>query len=177
MPDCPANGKQHRKKQHPLKKMKGCCSFRKPERYQSLRLIELLLALLASGAFPVIGQVLKCCTVMLGRIVYISADRADVFTAIRRQRNVSSEQNLFFAEANQTVRGENTGRRTKIVCRLPAFAFIIAYCAVLFDEKAADVTQMSCDSFGTPVDTLSAAWYNIHNRILYKFVFGYQVPA
>ena len=40
--------------------------------------IELILALLASGTFPVIRQIFKGYTVMLGWVVNISADRADI---------------------------------------------------------------------------------------------------
>ena len=47
----------------------------------SLCLIKLILTLLASGTFPVIGQVLKGYAVMLGRIINISAYGTDILSA------------------------------------------------------------------------------------------------
>ena len=47
----------------------------------SSRLIKLILALSAARALPVIRQILKGNTVMLGRIIHIATDGADVFTS------------------------------------------------------------------------------------------------
>ena len=48
----------------------------------ALRLVELLLRLLAARALPVIRQGFKRRAVMLGGIVDVSADGADVFAAV-----------------------------------------------------------------------------------------------
>ena len=45
-----------------------------------LCLVELFLSLLASRTFPVIRQIFQCKAVMLGRIIYISADRAYILS-------------------------------------------------------------------------------------------------
>ena len=44
--------------------------------------IELCLRLLAARAAPVVGQVLKCHTVVFGWIVQIATDRADIFAGV-----------------------------------------------------------------------------------------------
>ena len=47
-----------------------------------LRFIELCLRLLAARATPVVGQVLKSHAIVLGRVVQIATDRADIFAGV-----------------------------------------------------------------------------------------------
>lgn len=61
-----------------------------------LSFIELFLGLLAARAFPVIGKILKRDAVMLNRIVYIAADRTNIFPAC-----------LFFGEVDLSKHGRN----------------------------------------------------------------------